>query len=378
MPSLDRFFSSDFVQSPWVLAPAAFALWMLVLVGAKTLLLGAMRRFVMRSAWNWDDLLVRALSLPLLIAIAASGLVVFDRILPLSPEWDRAFDVLLAGAIVLALVLFVDRACRGILERFAARTRILQGAQGLIQGSVRGVIIGLGLLVFLDSIGISITPILASLGVGSLAVALALQDTLANFFAGIHMVVDKPIEPGHFVQLPSGEEGTVSKIGWRSTWIRTSANNVVVIPNSKLAGSVITNYSLPDTQVEVQVDAAADYGSDLERTEKVTLEVAREVMGTVAGGVPGFEPIVRYQTFGESGVQFSVVLRARDFSARNPVRHEFVKRLQVRYLREGISIPFPIRSLDLPSGRLEGLRGILGGSFPDPKSGGTKPGPEKG
>src|SRR5882672_10953023 len=226
MSSFDVF-SVDIIRSPWVVAPAAFVLWMLVLVTVKTLVLGAMRRFAMRTAWSWDDVLVRALSLPLLIAIAASGLVVFDRILPLSPEWDRAFDVLLAGAIVLALVLFVDRASRGILERLASRTRLLQGAQGLIQGCVRGVIIALGLLVFLDSIGISITPILASLGVGSLAVALALQDTLANFFAGIHMVVDKPIEPGHFVQLQSGETGTVSRIGWRSTWIRTAANDVV-------------------------------------------------------------------------------------------------------------------------------------------------------
>ena len=148
MPSFNGIFSSDIIRSPWVLAPAAFALWMLVLVVAKTVVLGAMRRFAMRTAWSWDDVLVRALSLPLLIAIAASGLVVFDRILPLSPEWDRAFDVMLAGAIVLALVLFVDRACRGIVERLAARTRILQGAQGLIQGSVRGMIIALGLLVF--------------------------------------------------------------------------------------------------------------------------------------------------------------------------------------------------------------------------------------
>ena len=377
MPSFNGIFSSDIIRSPWVLAPAAFALWMLVLVVAKTVVLGAMRRFAMRTAWSWDDVLVRALSLPLLIAIAASGLVVFDRILPLSPEWDRAFDVMLAGAIVLALVLFVDRACRGIVERLAARTRILQGAQGLIQGSVRGMIIALGLLVFLDSIGISITPILASLGVGSLAVALALHDTLANFFAGIHMVVDKPIEPGHHVRLQSGEEGTVSRIGWRSTWIRTAGNNVVVIPNSKLAGSVITNYSLPDDQVEVQVDAAADYGSDLAQTERVTLEVAREVMGSVEGGIPDFEPTVRYHTFGESGIQFSVVLRARDFSSRNPVRHEFVKRLQTRYLLEGISIPFPIRSLDLPAGRLEGLRGVLGGGFPGPERGETKREPEK-
>src|SRR5439155_1234119 len=133
-------------------------------------------------------LLIDALSVPLLIAIVSSGLVVFNRILPLQPEWDRAFDILFDFSIVLALVMFVDRATRGVLDRFAAGSAVMQGARGLIQAGVRGVAIGIGILIFLDSIGISITPILASLGVGSLAVALALQDNLANLFAGLYMI----------------------------------------------------------------------------------------------------------------------------------------------------------------------------------------------
>src|SRR5262249_50985253 len=160
------------------------------------------------------------------------------RMLPLDPRWDHAFDVMLAAAIAFAIVLFVDKLTRGLLDRMAEKRPFLQGARGLVQGTVRGIIIGIGFLIFLDSIGISIAPILPPLGVGTLAVALALQDTLANLFAGFHLIADKPIETGQFIRLQSGEEGNVARVGWRSTWITTPQNTTVVVPNAKLAGSV--------------------------------------------------------------------------------------------------------------------------------------------
>ena len=346
-------------SSPWVLAPSALVLWVAVFLVVKTILLGAMRRVAARTRWTWDDVLIQALSTPLLIAILASGLMIFGRILPLEPEWDRAFDILLAFSIALALVLFVDRLARGGLERLAAGSPVLQGARGLIQAGIRAVIVGIGLLIFLDSIGISITPILASLGVGSLAVALALQDTLANLFAGVYMIADKPIEPGHLVRLPTGEEGHVTRVGWRSTWIRMLNNNMLVIPNSKLAGSAIINYDLPDREINVIVQCGVHFGSDLDKVERVTLEIAKEVQRSVPGAAPGAEPSVRFLDIGEWAIRFQVTLRARDFESAPVVRHEFVKRLVARYRQEGIAVPYPIRTLDLPPGRAEELRGGL-------------------
>src|SRR2546425_1232464 len=244
MPSLPSLTDGAWTASPWLMAPAALILWVAVFLAVKTIVLGAMRGVARRTAWAWDDILIDALSVPLLIAIVSSGFVVFIRLLPLPPEWDRAFDILFDFSIVLALVMFVDRATRGVLDRFAAGSTVMQGARGLIQAGVRGVAIGIGILIFLDSIGISITPILASLGVGSLAVALALQDTLANLFAGLYMIADKPIEPGHLVKLPGGEEGYVTRVGWRSTWIRMTNNNMLVIPNSKLSGGIVIPYPI--------------------------------------------------------------------------------------------------------------------------------------
>jgi small-conductance mechanosensitive channel len=339
---------NEWIRSDWVVGPAAFVVWVAGFWIAKHILLRTLHRIAARTAWTWDDVLVQALSRPLLIAIFASGLVLLERILPLPPEWDRAMDILLAACLVLALVLFVDRACRGVLDRLAATTPILEGARGLVQGIVRGIIIGLGLLIFLDSIGISITPILASLGIGSLAVALALKDTLANLFAGIHIIVDKPIEPGHFIRMEGGAEGKVMRVGWRSTWIRSGGSSVVVVPNSKLAESVITNYNLPDPQLETRIELGVHYDSDLAKVERVTLDVAREVQRSESGAAAEYDPRVRFTAFGDSSINLVVLLRASDYDAQGPLRSAFIKRIQERFDREEIRIPFPTRTIDFP------------------------------
>ena len=356
LPLAPVFSLEEITGSPWILGPLAFVIWVVALWIAKKFLIRALHRMAQRTAWTWDDVLVGAFSGPLLLAVVASGLLIFERILPLAPEWDRAFDILMAGSLALALVLFVDRACRGVLDRMAEARPILQGARGLIQGTVRGIIISLGLLVFLDSIGISITPILASLGVGSLAVGLALKDTLANLFAGLHLIVEKPLEPGHIIRLEEGGEGTVIRVGWRSTWIRTLGNHVLVVPNSRLSESILTNFNLPEPDVEVRVEVDVHYGSDLAEVEKVAVEVGRQVMKSAPGGVPAFEPSVRCTAFGDSGIRLALIARAADFNAIGPVRHALIQRLHHRFREAGIVIPYPTRTLDLPAEGTDELR----------------------
>ena len=122
-------------------------------------------------------------------------------------------------------------------------------------------------------------------------------------------------------------------------------NNMVLIPNNKLGQSTIINYYLPDRELIVTVDLGVDYVSDLAHVERVTTDVAREVMRTVPGGVPSFEPLVRYHSFGEYGINFTVVLRAREVADQFLIKHELVKRLHVRYRQEGITIPSPVRAV---------------------------------
>jgi len=154
------------------------------------------------------------------------------------------------------------------------------------------------------------------------------------------------VKIGDYVKLDSGEEGYVTDINWRSTKIRMLPNNVVLVPNEKLTKAIITNYYLPDKEMAVLVNLGVHYESDLKKVEKITCEVAGEVMREVPGGVLEFKPFIRYGSFGDFSINFTVILRAREFADQYLVKHEFIKRLHERYEKEGIVIPYPIRAIN--------------------------------
>jgi small-conductance mechanosensitive channel len=217
----------------------------------------------------------------------------------------------------------------------------------LLEHLIKVLVFIIGGLVLLRSLGISITPALAGLGIGGLAVALALQGPLANFFSGIHLLLSKQIRIGDYIKLETGEEGYIVDITWRNTTIKQLSNNIVIIPNSKLASLIIVNYDQPEKELSIPINIGISYSSDLEKVERVTLEVAKEVMREVPGGVPEFEPVVRYHSFGEYSINFTVILRAKGYTDQFLIKHEFIKRLYLRYKKEGIEIPFPIRVIYL-------------------------------
>ena len=203
----------------------------------------------------------------------------------------------------------------------------------------------LGLLVVLNGLGLSITPMLTALGVGGLAVALALQEPLANFFAGLFITLAGQIRVGDYIKLDSGQEGYVVDFSWRSTRLRMLANNLVIVPNAKLAQAIVVNHHLPSQDLAVLVEVGVDYSSDLRQVERVVMEVGCAVMTDVTGGVPSFKPFIRYHTFADSSINFTVILRGNEFVDQYLIKHEFVKRLHLRFSDEGIVIPFPIRTI---------------------------------
>ena len=256
-------------------------------------------------------------------------------------------------ALLLTRALFVVGAASATFFVAAVAGRVIAdyGATGaspvpvssLTQTLARVLIVGIGLLVILNGLGVSITPMLTALGVGGLAVALALQEPLGNLFAGLTTTAAGQIRVGDYVKLDNGVEGYVADFGWRSTRIRMLAGNLVLVPNAKLSQAVVTNFHLPANDLAVLVDVSVDYGSDLAKVERVTTEVAKSVMREVPGGVPEFSPFVRFHTFADSSINLSVIMRAKEFVDQFLIKHEFVKRLHSRYAAEGIVIPFPQR-----------------------------------
>ncbi len=219
---------------------------------------------------------------------------------------------------------------------------------------------GIGFLIALDTLGLSISPLLGGLGLSGLAVALGLQPTLSNFFAGTNVISEGAFSQGDYIELQGGPAGYVQSVGLRSTRVRTWLNNEVIVPNSLVANSIMVNYSRPDPRMNVLVTCGVSYDSDLQRVNEVALEVARE---TIAANPEAEkeEPWFGYERFGDSNIDFWVFLQAKDRVGSFIVTNDLIKRLHARFQQEGIEINYPVRKVvfdsPAPPGATPGAEG---------------------
>ena len=335
----------------WIIPSAGYFIWIVLVLLIIPVLMRFLKRKAERTRHAFDEILVSALRLPILLCLIGVGLTIFLDVIPSLPaKWGKYSGAFLVILFVLAGYLFLDRLMMEILRRYSKKVDFIESSAGVVKTLYRAIILGFVFLIILDRLKITITPFLASLGIGGLVVALALQDTLTNFFSGIYIFFDKPIRIGDYIKLESGQEGYVTQIGWRNTRIRMLPNNMVIVPNAKLVSSQITNFYLPETEMAVLVQVGVSYQSDLEKVERVTIEVAKEVLQQVEGGVKEFEPFIRYHTFSDFSINFTVILRAKEYVHKYLITHEFIKRLHRRYQSEGIEIPFPIRTIYMKEG----------------------------
>lgn len=299
-----------------------------------------------KTPWRWDDVVIEVIKKWIPIWMFFAGVYIALGFWSFSPQVGNLLNK--ASIIILGITVIIafSSLSTKLIMLYASKIEQAFPMTSLTKNMARFIVIIVGTLMLLNGLGISITPLLTTLGIGGLAVALALQDTLSNLFAGFYITLARQLRIGDFIKLESGEEGYVLDIGWRATRIRMLPNNVVLIPNSKLAQSIITNYYFPEKELAVLVQVGVHYDSDLEHVERVTIEVAKEVMEKIKGGVPGFKPFIRYHTFDDFSINFTVILRAKEFVDNYLIKHEFIKRLHKRYKKEGIVIPYPIRAIN--------------------------------
>lgn len=268
------------------------------------------------------------------------GLYAVMEILIIPPRPLLFLQSLLHSLVILSLTLMVAHLGSGYLKYKLGKTSENFASTSILATIIDLAVYAIGILVLLESFGVSISPLITALGVGGLATALALQDTLANLFSGINILVSKQIKMGDFVRLSTGEEGHVVDMNWRNTTIRTPTENMVVVPNQKIASSIMTNYAQPFAECSISIPIGVSYESNLDHVEKVTAAVAKEILQENEGGVKTFEPFVRYGSFAESSINFNVILRVKTVTDQQLIRHEFIKRIYTRYQQEGIIIPF--------------------------------------
>lgn len=334
----------DLVLHDWVVAAIALASG-----GAAGLLLRALLKWLAKHAertkWTGDDIIVDALRTLAPWAAVIAGAAVAATALPLTARAGNIVNQSLTALLIIFATFTAARVIAGLVQSVAQSRTGVAASATIFVNITRIVVLTMGVLVALETVGVSIAPLVTALGVGGLAVALALQDTLANLFAGVHILASKTVQPGDYIRLSSGEEGYVVDINWRNSVVRNLSNNLVIIPNGRLARTNMTNFTQPEQKLSLLVQAGVGYESDLEHVERVTLEVVDTVMADITGGVPDHEGKVRFHTFGDSRINFTVILGVGEFSDQYRIKHEFIKRLHQRFREEGISIPAPTRTV---------------------------------
>ena len=336
-------------------APAAMIIVIGIVLGFifKRFVHSRLKKAAARSSWAGDDAVLEAVEPHIVIwfflgalSIATSSIESLDLQSSyltniVNEHVPKFLIIVLIGSITLALgnlaVSLFDLWARGQEKGFPSTT--------MFTNFVRIAIYVIGVLIILDALNISIAPMITALGVGGLAVSLALKDTLSDVFAGLHILLSKKVQVGDFIQIDSGDMGYVQNISWRNTTVMERTNNIIHIPNNRLSAAIIKNYDSGDPSFSVKIPVGVGYSSDLDKVENITKNVINEIQSGMEETNKNYEPTMRFQNFGESSVNLMVYFRGNRYGDHNPIIHQFIKLLHKRYSDEGIEIPFPVRTV---------------------------------
>jgi small-conductance mechanosensitive channel len=331
-----------------LIAVTAFGGVTAVALGLRHLAFRTVHRWAAATTTRMDDVIIQSLRIPSLLWCVLLGLYVGMDLMPLGPRPMHVALNVIYSLMVVSVTAAIAAAAGAMLRQGLAQAHLAIPATGLSVTFITVAIWIIGGLVLLGGLGISITPVLTALGVGGLAVALALQETLSNFFAGLHLLIEKPIRVGDFIKLETGQEGYVVDIGWRTTRIRMLPNNMVILPNAKVTQSIVTNYYLPEPSMALLIPVSVSYAADPDHVERVLVEETRLALGNVPGLLTEPAPFIRFLPgFGESSLNFTLICHVREYSDQYLAQHELHKRILRRFKQEGIEIPFPQRTVHL-------------------------------
>ncbi len=336
---------------PYVAIPAFLLALALLAVLCERVVVVVLRRMTAKTETKVDDAIAEGIPTILRPVLVLLGLHVLihsllrseanpDRLSPAGEMASQALVVVSIGVVAIAVTRVVLRA----IDAWSADEERRRPLAAPFKFGVKVVMVPLTLLTVLEALQVHITSLLAALSIGSLAVGLALQDTLKNMFAGIQIVLDQPIRAGDQVQIDQTVKGTVVEIGLRSTKLRGADNNTVIIPNATIADAVITNIDFHDRSYYQSFAVSVAYGSDTRRVQKILEEVvagaAKELDGVVAEA-----PRIGFNAMAESSLDFTIEVRFRQWAGRMALVTEIYHRIYARLCQEGIEIPFPTRTV---------------------------------
>lgn len=248
-------------------------------------------------------------------------------------DWARK---LIGAFVIVSLSLVAASIAVRMMTLYGERQGMPFAVAGLSRALIRVLVLVVGAMWLLAHFDIEIRPYLAALGVGGLAVALALQDTLTNLFAGIHILMERPIFVGDYIRLESGQEGVVTDIGWRTTRVRTGGNDMVVVPNTKITSGILVNFSLPEQRAVAEIAVLVGHEADPEQVCRIALEEASQVKGVLQDPPPAClcDPGVL-----PTHLQFKLLVHVASRLDQGGVQSTIRLRLLRRFRAENVPLP---------------------------------------
>jgi MscS family membrane protein len=334
---------------PGLEALATVLIYLVLAKAADIFIDKILKRLAGLTKFSFDDKLISFVHGPVFWTVALIGILHGLILLELRPPWDNILPLVTKSLLLFVWWIAAIRTVNWLSDK-SFLVAVKKGDAGrdiflLFKNIFRVAVVIIGILWVLAIWNVNLTPLFASAGIAGIAVALAAKDTLANFFGGISIFVDKPFKLGDYIILDTGERGEVVDIGIRSTRIKTRDDVLITVPNSILANVKIINESAPVPRFRIRIPVGVAYESDLEKIEDILVEIARS--NSMVSKEP--EPRARLRAFGDSSINFELLCWVNDPRDKGLATHQLMNTIFKAFGKEGISIPFPQRDVHLIS-----------------------------
>jgi len=337
-PQISAYLPNAYLRALVILILAFVVIRILIFIIEKVII-----KFTKKTKTDVDDLIIEKSSKP----ITALAFFIGLRFALVEVPIPENFLNILLNIIMSLIILTISWWAYGITDllifygwkKIAKKTKtdVDDSLVNLVHGLLKAIWIVFTLLYILNLWGIEIGPFLAGLGIGGLAVAFAMQESLANIFGGVSIILDKTVKVGDLVYLDDGTKGKVLHIGLRSTRIKTFDNEIVIIPNGKFANSKIQNVSLPEPKARVVIPFGVAYGSNIEKVKKIVLNEIKKIKNVVDEPAPS----VMFLEMADSSLNFKAYFYVDSFENRFASIDEANTKIYNALNKAKIEIPFP-------------------------------------
>jgi small-conductance mechanosensitive channel len=309
------------------------------------------KRIALFTETDLDDRILQRIIPHISRLLFMSGIYLAIRSLPLHAKLVQLFSGILFVVLVIVLFSLVYNALDELMHWYmngrqeGSRELISRNMIPFAEKLAMLFLMGTALIIILKHFNYDIVSVVTALGIGSLAIGLAAKDTLANMISGFTLMLDQPFRIGDRIQLSGGQIGDVVDIGLRSTKIKTLDNQLLVIPNSDLCNTMLTNQAFPNASVKGRINVGVAYGSDVESVKKLLVDTALECEGVLSEPVPE----AYFTSFGDSALNMALFFWVNEYATLFTVTDRVNTSILSSFRESGVEIPFPIRTVNLKS-----------------------------